>query len=351
VDGAGLTAAVIDGGVRTTHSEFEGRALPGKNFTLPDAPFTNDDVKDTKGHGTMVAGLIASKDKGVAPKAKVVPLKVLRGGNRDTYDATLDALNWVLKNHKDMSITVVNVSMSDPYNHATESDATGQNPKKKAIADAIRALREQDVAVVAAAGNAHHKYNDKEYMQPATQGMSFPAIVPATVSVGAVFDADGDPDPNPMVYEHGAWTKKYKQDRVCPFSQRLHPDPARTDVFAPGADMTSTGNKTDEGVAEVPSSGTSAAAPMVAGTILLMQQYHIRVTNRRPKVGDIERWLREGGVACKDEATPDDSVAHTDLAFTRLCALGALSRMANELKEQQSGAAVAPKTGGGIPPK
>ena len=68
--GEGTYAYVVDSGVLDTHEEFEGRARLVYN-SYPGTPMT-----DENGHGTHVAGTIASKTYGVAKKAKVFGIRV-----------------------------------------------------------------------------------------------------------------------------------------------------------------------------------------------------------------------------------------------------------------------------------
>ncbi|KAL1914104.1 uncharacterized protein VTP21DRAFT_1499, partial [Calcarisporiella thermophila] len=68
--GAGTTSYVIDTGIDTKHPDFEGRASWG-------ATFANDGDSDLNGHGTWVAGIVGSKNYGVAKKTKLVAVKVL----------------------------------------------------------------------------------------------------------------------------------------------------------------------------------------------------------------------------------------------------------------------------------
>ena len=82
--GAGVMVAVADTGVDAGHPELAGRVVPGYDFVDDDA-----DPQDVHGHGTHVAGTIASGENGtgvigVAPQALVMPLRVLDangGGN------------------------------------------------------------------------------------------------------------------------------------------------------------------------------------------------------------------------------------------------------------------------------
>jgi subtilisin family serine protease len=78
--GAGVTVAVLDSWVDASHRDFEGRVLPGADCvggTCKDGPASPDQCD----HGTHVAGTVASSSFGVAPKARILPVRVL------TYDA------------------------------------------------------------------------------------------------------------------------------------------------------------------------------------------------------------------------------------------------------------------------
>ena len=81
-------AYVIDTGVNIKHGEFEGRAVWGA--TIP----TGDEDEDGNGHGTHVAGTIASKTYGVAKKAKIVAVKVLRSNGSGTMSDVLKGVEW-----------------------------------------------------------------------------------------------------------------------------------------------------------------------------------------------------------------------------------------------------------------
>lgn len=320
VNGSGLTVAVLDSGLRVTHLDFKDRVAAGVNFTGggadPDAQ-----VDDKFGHGTHVAGIIAAggDHTGIAPGARVLPVKVLDEGGGGEWDWLLRGLQWVLANQADRKITVVNISISDRKNHAADAFEEGSVQRK--VRDAIAALRAKKVAVVVSSGNAYATHRKP--------GMGFPAVCPETVSVGAVYDgAWGE-----RVYPDfgGAKAATTQADQITPFSQRLHPEDAlrhRTDVFAPGAPIRSAGVQNDRG--ESVESGTSQAAPVVAGVILLMQEYHARKTGGTfPTVDELEHWLRGGAMPVVDASMFDgmvyDNVPHTGLSYLRVNALAALA--------------------------
>lgn len=77
--GAGVTVAVLDSWVDATHPDFEGRVLAGADCvggTCRPGPASPDQCD----HGTHVAGTVASSSFGVAPRARILPVRVL------TYD-------------------------------------------------------------------------------------------------------------------------------------------------------------------------------------------------------------------------------------------------------------------------
>jgi subtilisin family serine protease len=190
-------------------------------------------------------------------------------------------------------------------------------------ASLIRALREARVAVVIAAGNDYFKHGSK-------QGMSYPAILRDCVSVGAVYDEfEGG-----FQYNSGAEVFTSGPDRITPFSQRLHDTVSpecRTDVFAPGAPVTSSGIAGPRG--ESIQHGTSQAAPVTTGVILLMQELHLRLAGELPTVEALVEMLRNGAVVIKDGDDEMDNVKHTGKEFRRVDALGALEAVVRSLQK------------------
>jgi hypothetical protein len=155
-----------------------------------------------------------------------------------------------------------------------------------AIAQKITALRKAKVVVVVAAGNHYFKHNSK-------QGMGYPAIVRQTVSVGAVFDAEEG-----SFSYGGARAHSTRAGQITPFSQRLHQSvnrATRTEIFAPGAPVTSSGINGPHG--ESIQHGTSQATPVTVGIILLLQEFYKRHAGQMPTVDQVTTWLRRGGAA------------------------------------------------------
>lgn len=101
--GEGVTVYVLDTGVDVTHPQFGGRASEGVN--------TVDDVSgDCDGHGTVVAGIAASRDFGVAKGAQVRSVKVLDCTGAGTLSSLLAGIDWVARNQRGPSVAVMSWS-------------------------------------------------------------------------------------------------------------------------------------------------------------------------------------------------------------------------------------------------
>ncbi len=327
VTGKGLTVAVCDTGIRATHKDFDGRVAATVNFVSTDP----NDHGDRHGHGTNVAGIICASagirpqgNTGIAPGAKVAALKVLNDAGGGSFEAFEAALKWVEQNHAAHSISVVNMSVQDGNNSLIAANDS--------LRESIARLRSIGIPVVVSAGNNYGRWK--------SEGMAYPAILPETVSVGAVYDANfGE-----QAYSDGSIAKTTAAGRICSFSQRLHvlsDSKNRTDIFAPGSFFLSSGIEHDEDSSL--QQGTSQAAPIVAGVILLMQEYHKRATGKLPSVDDLEKWMEAGAVKIVDGDDEDDNVPHSNRTYQRIDAVAAINAIGAELKAQMFLQAAAPQ--------
>jgi subtilisin family serine protease len=130
--GRGVTVYVVDTGVDVTHPAFGGRASWGT--TTIDGTNT-----DCDGHGTVVGGIAASRDHGVAKDAQVRAVKVLDCSGSGTLSSLLSGLDWVLQNHRSGPAVAV---MSWSYG---PSDA---------LLNAVTNLVNDGVFVASSAGNS-----------------------------------------------------------------------------------------------------------------------------------------------------------------------------------------------------
>ena len=161
--GRGVIVAVIDSGVDGTHPDLAGQVLPGVDLVSPDGT----DGPDPVGHGTTVAGLIAGRDDddlgvvGLAPDAKILPVRVLDGENR--YDDAMivaRGVRWAVDN----GARVINLSLG----------GSGDSP---ALAAALDYAFARDVVVVACTGNLATSSSPKVW---------YPAREPGVIAVAGL---------------------------------------------------------------------------------------------------------------------------------------------------------------------
>jgi len=222
--GAAVIVAVVDSG-SGPHPDLAENLLAGRSFFgLVETPDGND--IDASGHGSHVAGIIASVanngigGSGVAPNAKILPIKVLdQAGSGDARDVAAG-----VRYAADNGAKVINLSLGG----ATESSSLSQ---------AIAYANDKGALVVAAAGNGG-----------AADKPKWPASLDLTIAVTAV-----DPANNATSFDQ-------RGDYI--------------DIAAPGANIVSTA-KGDY----VTLSGTSMAAGFVAGAAALLFAAEPRVTN------------------------------------------------------------------------
>merc|ERR1740121_1645890 len=125
--GSGSTVFVLDTGVRISHQEFSGRAVPALDMTVGNPVECNGDLScaaDRQGHGTHCAGTVAGVSFGVAPSSAVQSVKVLsdRGSGRMSW--SYYALDWLATN---------------PTRPAVASMSLGRSGKDQAMSDALDA--------------------------------------------------------------------------------------------------------------------------------------------------------------------------------------------------------------------
>jgi subtilisin family serine protease len=112
--GSGVTAYIIDTGVRISHSDFGGRASHGF-----DAVDNDDSADDGNGHGTHVAGTVAGEAHGVAKKADIVAVRVLDDQGSGTTEGVIAGIDWVTKNAKKPA--VANMSLGGGGDEALDT--------------------------------------------------------------------------------------------------------------------------------------------------------------------------------------------------------------------------------------
>lgn len=209
--GANVRVYVVDTGVQATNTGFGGRVQVGF-----DALGNNAANADCNGHGTHVAGTIASSVYGVAKKATIVPVRVMNCTGKGTYSSILAGLDWIIANHPKGTPGVVNMSIG--------------GGRYQVLDDAVVRLYRSGLSVFVAAGN--NNGNACNYS---------PSATPEAVTVASSNKNDG--------------RSSFSNYGDC------------VDTFAPGEGIISENAKTP-GTALV-MSGTSMAAPHVAGIAAL----------------------------------------------------------------------------------
>ena len=207
--GAGVNVYILDSGIRTTHSEFGGRAF-GAFTVIDDGNGTDDCV----GHGTHVAGTVGGARYGIAKAATLYAVRVLDCTGNGTWSGIIAGLDWVAKNH--ISPAVANLSLGADFVAAAN----------EAVANTVAS----GVTVVVSAGNA-----------TADACNYSPASEPTAITVGAANWND--------------YQSAFSNYGSC------------LDLYAPGEGITSASSADDS--ATVMRSGTSMAAPHVTGAAAL----------------------------------------------------------------------------------
>lgn len=233
-DGSGVTVAVLDTGVDTTHPDLAGTVVGEANFS------SSDTVRDVNGHGTHVAGTIvgsgAASDStyvGVAPGAELLSGKVLGDDGRGRMSDLIQGMEWAV----DQGADLVNISLgSEPTD--------GTDPASLAV-DQLTA--EHDALFVIAAGNTG----------PADFTVTSPGTASAALTVGADDSLAIRPISarGPRLGDH-----HIKPDIIAP----------GMNIVAPRAGGSTLGPVVDEHYMRL--TGTSMAAPHAAGAAAIRLQ-------------------------------------------------------------------------------
>jgi minor extracellular serine protease Vpr len=157
-DGSGIIVSIIDTGIDLNHPDLEGQIIGGYDFV------DNDEIpEDTNGHGTQVAGIIASNGnlKGIAPNSKILMYKVSEDGESVPSHLIIKAIEKSIEDSAD----IINISL-------------GINQTNTKIDQAVNKAVKNNIFVVTAAGN----------FGPELSTIGSPGINPNAITVGATFN-------------------------------------------------------------------------------------------------------------------------------------------------------------------
>ena len=274
-----IGVAVIDSGIQAG-LDFGNRLSAFYDFTggavRAAAP------SDAYGHGTHVAGLIASQYVGIAPSVRLIGLKVLNNRGQGATSDVLRAIEFAVANKNALKIHVLNISLGHPIFEPAATD-----PLVQAVEHAVRA----GLVVVVSAGNFG---TNPSSGRPGYAGIASPGNAPSAITVGATRTFN---------------TVTRRDDRVAAYSSRgpsWYDGFAKPDVVAPGdnllsiaADgsslrqlMESRGNTGNY----MRLSGTSMAAGVASGVVALVLQSNSSLTPNALKAV-----LEYSSVAVSDE--------------------------------------------------
>jgi subtilisin family serine protease len=211
--GAGVHAYIIDTGIRTTHTQFAGRAS-----VAFDSVGDGQNGNDCNGHGTHVAGTVGGSTYGVAKGVTLHAVRVLDCNGNGTDSMVIAGVDWVTANR--ITPAVANVSIGGGASTALDT----------AVQNSIAA----GVTYTIAAGNDYG-------IDACTES---PGRVAAALTVGSSNSVDAKSD--------------FSNIGTC------------VDLFAPGSSITSAWYTSNTATNTI--SGTSMAAPHVAGVAALYLQ-------------------------------------------------------------------------------
>jgi len=214
--GAGVTAYIIDTGIRFDHTQFSGRAVSGYDAV------DGGSADDCNGHGTHVAGTVGGSTYGVAKGVRLVAVRVLDCSGSGSTSGVIAGIDWVTANHT--APAVANMSLGGGASTALD------NAVNNSIASGVT------YAIAAGNGNVAGRAQDACKYSPARVG--------AAITVGATDKTD----------TKTSWSNYGN----C------------VDIFAPGLSITSSWYSSSTATNTI--SGTSMATPHVTGVAALYLQ-------------------------------------------------------------------------------
>lgn len=279
IQGSGETVCVIDTGIDYSHPALGGCTTTdflngdcAKVVAGYDIADADNDPQDLNNHGSHVAGIVASTDatyKGVAPAAKLVAVKVFPGNSGSTNVSNVIAgIDWCKNNAVLYNISIITLSLGDGSQHNSDCD-------DDILASAANSAVDAGIFVDVASGNNGY-----------SSGIGVPACASKVAAVG--------------------WTND--NDNIASGSN----SGVLLDLLAPGTSIIS--SKTGSGFTAL--SGTSMAAPHLAGAAALLRQYWKQAYGITLTPAEIIATLKENGVLLLD--------SRNGLTFPRINVLAAI---------------------------
>ena len=257
ITGTGETVCVVDTGIDYNHTSLNSNYAAGYDF------YNNDsDPMDDQGHGTHVAGIIASVDgtyRGIAPGAKIAAMKVCSSSGSCPDADVLAGMDWCISNKDLYNISVISISLGGGQYTSYCDGEVDFAPYAAAINDAVS----RNISVVAATGNS------------GAGNMAGPACVQNATRVTATTKSDTMPS---YASRHAFFTDT---------------------IAAPGSAITSL----NDGGGVVTMSGTSMATPHLSGAFALIRQYWKQAYGKIPTSEQLEQKVLSSGNSIYDPST------------------------------------------------
>lgn len=306
LSGEGTVVAVVSTGV-APHQDFkDNRIVSPKSFVM------GESRADPEGLGTLLAGIIGADGlhRGIAPRTRIIPVRVFDENGAARQESLASAMEWLADSSERLRLSAV---LLDGGGHMLTALPADFSESEQRIIKQIGRLRALRIPVIVPAGN-------KTEEAQKGQGMSFPAILRETISVGAFELATMAPKSSDSAVQQ--FTTNTPELQIAPYSLRLPSDEKNwtgfgTDILAPGGPVVSTGNKGNQSSASM--RGTLIAAAITTGVVLLLQEYHMIAKQERPEVDHLEECLKRGGWYITDPESGKDLLRLDALNALREC--------------------------------
>lgn len=246
ITGHGITAAILDSGI-SLHPDYAGRILQFQDFVNG-----RSNCYDDASHGSHVSGILGGdgrcshgRYRGIAPECRLIHLKVLDRYGQGSLEDIIHALDWVIANQRTYQIRIVNISAGTTKGEDDEGS--------RRLVECVEQVWDAGITVVVAGGNKG----------PKPMSITVPGNSKKVITAGSsdfAYHSIG----NGHSYSGCGPT----QECIC-----------KPELVVPGNDIISCSPYWRSGKYYSKKSGTSMAAPAVAGCVALLLQKEPWLTN------------------------------------------------------------------------
>lgn len=232
ITGKNITVAVLDSGL-APHPDFAAKNIPVAKDYVHHRSYPYDDC----GHGTHVAGILASSKIGIAPEATIIPMKILDENGDGSVESFTESMKWLLRYHEHYHIRIVNISIGTTKKEYQEENSV--------LNQWVTRLWQAGLIICCSAGNNG----------PAINSITAPGNCEKIITVGS--------------YDGKGFSSAGKRS---PFI-------TKPEIVAPGYHILSTKPYSGYQI----KNGTSMSVPFVSGAIALLLQLNPDLSNEEIK--------------------------------------------------------------------